>query len=139
MTVAECIKEWLGGFEHMDFSELSTDFIEADMDSYGIFKSPNKTIIPFNDGSKLVTEYYQFFGRKATTEDSERISNQQVLADLEDWIEEKDFDEAYPDLSSIGNLTCTEISIANSATIIDQSDNNAIYQITIAIQYHKEI
>lgn len=139
MTVAECIKDWIDDFEPLALSELCTDFLESAIESYEIFKSPNKDIIPFIDGSSLVTEYYQFFGRKATNDDSERVSNQQVLADLEIWVEEKDMEESYPDLSQAGNFTCEEIGIENSATIIDQTDSSAIYQITIKITYKKEI
>lgn len=139
MTVAECIKNWLGGFTQLSLSELCTDFLESDLESYEIFKSPNRDIKQYTDGSSLVTEYYQFYGRKATTADSERVSNQQVLADFENWIETKNFDEEYPDLSQVGNLICQEISIENSATIIDQTDSSAVYQITIKITYKKEI
>lgn len=139
MTVAECIKNWLDDFEALDLSELCTDFLASDIESYEIFKSPNKDIVPFTDGSSLVTEYYQFFGRKAVNDDSERVSNQQVLADLEIWVEEKNLEETYPNLAQAGNLICEEIGIENSATIIDQTDSNATYQITIKITYKKEI
>jgi hypothetical protein len=140
MTVSECIKDWLKDFEGITkIEDLCTDRLESAIESYEIFKSPNKDIIPFADGSSLVTEYYQFFGRKAANDDSEMVNNQQVLTNLENWIEKKNFDELYPDLSQAGTLHCEEISIENSATVIDQTDSEAIYQITIKITYKKEI
>ena len=138
MTVAECIKIWLGVYEKMDFRELQTDFIGSNVGSYGIFKSPDRTITPFADGSHLMKEYYYFSARKSITGDSERISNAQVLADLEDWIENKNEKEEYPDLTKAGKLFCTDIRVENSATITEHSENEAIYQITIAIEYEKE-
>lgn len=138
MTVGECIKRWLSSYEGADFSEIATDFIEGDTGSYAIYKSPNKTIEPYLDGSSLITEHYQFFARKSTQIQEEMIENQQFLSDLEDWVVVKDYNEDYPELSEAGSLICTEISISNSAAITSQEDDNAIYQITIAIQYLKE-
>ncbi|MCM1159379.1 MAG: hypothetical protein NC300_11450 [Bacteroidales bacterium] len=138
MTVGECIKKWLGTYAGADFSEIATDFIKGDTGSYAIYKSPNKNVVPYIDGSKLITEYYQFFARESTQVPEERIENQQFLSDLENWVEKKDYSEDYPDLSEVGNLTCMEISISNSAAITSQEDDNAIYQITIEIQYLKE-
>lgn len=138
MTVGECLKEWLGEYRGADISELNTDFMEGESGSFAIYKSPNNTSVPFIDGSSLVTEYYQFFARQPTQLDEERIDNQNFLAELENWVEERDCNEEYPDLSGAGNLSCTEISVSNSAAITSQEEDNAIYQITIAIQYLKE-
>lgn len=138
MTVSECVKEWLSLYPNLDISDMATDFIEGDADSYAIYKSPNKTVDRFNDGSCMVTEYYQFFARQSTMMDTERISNQQLLADLEAWVEDKDYNEDYPDLSGVGNLRCEEISISGSAAITSQENDSAIYQVTIAVRYLKE-
>lgn len=136
--ISECVKSWLNEYDKADFSEMATDFIEGEIGSYAIYKSPNKTIVPFIDGSKLVTEYYQLFARQSTQIEAERVDNQQFLSDLEDWVEKKDYNEDYPNLSEVGSIVCAEIKISNSAAITSQEDDNAIYQITIAIQYLKE-
>ena len=138
MTVGECLKEWLGAYENADIDEMATDFIEGEKGSFAIYKTPNNTVIPYNDGSSLVTEHYQFFARQPAQIDKERIGNQQFMSELENWVEEKDSNEEYPDLSAVGNLICVGISIENSAAITSQEEDNAIYQISIAIQYSKE-
>lgn len=138
MTVGECLKKWLGEYKNADIEELSTDFIEGESGSFSIYKVPNNIKIPYNDGSSLNTEYYQFFARQPTQIDKERIDNQQFMSDLEDWVEERNLNEEYPDLSGMGRLICTEISVTDSAAITSQENDNAIYQITIAIQYLKE-
>lgn len=138
VTVGECLKKWLGEYENADIEELATDFIEGENGSFAIYKAPNNTVIFYNDGSSLITEYYQFFARQPTQIDKERIGNQQFMSDLEKWVEEKDINEEYPDLFVVGNLTCVGISIENSAAVTSQEENNAIYQISIALQYLKE-
>lgn len=137
MTIAECLKKWLGDYEKADI-ELDTDFIEGENGSFAIYKAPNNTIIPYNDGTSLVTEYYQFFARQPIQIDKERIENQKFMSDLENWVEEKNLNEEYPDLSAVGNLACTEINIENSAAVTSQEEDNAIYQIVISVQYLKE-
>lgn len=136
MTVAECLKDWLNGFDSAVFEDIDIDMVESENGSYSISKSPNKTVTPYNDGSSLVTEYYQFFARQASQLNEQRIDNMQLLSDFEDWIEDKDFNGEYPVLPT--KYTCQEIGVNSSASITSVEEDNAIYQITIAITYLKE-
>lgn len=138
MTVSECLKDWLNKYPKADFGDIDTDILKGKDGSVTLFKSPNKQIIKYNDGSSLNTEYYQFFIEKSSLLDEERIDNQQFMSDLEEWIEEKDFNEEYPDLSAVGKLKCTEIAINNFSSIAFEGEDKAVYQITIAIEYLKE-
>lgn len=61
MTVAECLKKWLKGFRAYDLTDVLTDIIDLDDGTFSIAKSPNSTVLrEFQDGSSLVSEYYQF-------------------------------------------------------------------------------
>lgn len=138
MTVGECLKDWLGEFDGLNFSELLTDFMDAPEGCMALFRSPQKQEKAYLDGSKDITEYYNFFARKSTLLDETRVENQQLLDDLTEWIESKAFEEDYPDLSQVGNLTCEDITVNGASAINSQENDNAIYQVTIAIQYLKE-
>ncbi len=138
MTVSECIKTWLNEYG-MDFSTISTDFVETDVGSYAMFKSPKREVTQFIDGTTTeVKEYYQFFARRSTSEDAARVESAQVLADLENWIELQNEIENLPDLSGVGKLRCEELSIEESYALTKQEESSAVYQITIAITYLKE-
>lgn len=130
--------DWLGEFDGLNFSELLTDFMDAPEGCMALFRSPQKQEKAYLDGSKDITEYYNFFARKSTLLDETRVENQQLLDDLTEWIENKAFEEDYPDLSQVGNLTCEDITVNGASAINSQEDDNAIYQVTIAIQYLKE-
>lgn len=138
MTVGECLKGWLGEYGDLNFSELLTDFMDAPEGCMALFRSPQKQEKTYLDGSKEVTEYYNFFARKSTLLDETRVENQQLLDDLTEWIENKAYEKDYPDLSQAGNLACEDITVNGASAINSQEDDNAIYQITIAIQYLKE-
>ena len=140
MTVSDCLREWLSEFDRADFTDILTDFLkDVPEDCLAIFKSPNKTEKDFQDGSKEVTEYYQFYFTTNVEDNRDRISNQQLLTDLEEWVEERDMNEDYPDLSKAGNYICLEIKVNMSGGISSVRDNgNGIYQVTIGITYLKE-
>lgn len=138
MTISECIIEWLSEYQKMEFAECAVDQIEAEDGTYAIFKTPNKNITEYTDGSQLITEYFQLVARKSTQLDSERVNNQQMLVDLENWVEEKNMEEDYPDLSKAGKLICMNINVSDSNSIVSQEDTSAIYQLSIAVQYLKE-
>lgn len=138
MTISECLKCWLGKFEGFSSDTILTDRIDTPDGTLSLYKSPNKKVVPFNDGSKQVTEYYQFFFRGETVEEMQRISNNKLMEDLENWIEEKDANEDFPDLSQAGNYKCEQIALSNYGAVTSQEDDNAIYQISIAMQYMKE-
>lgn len=138
MTVSECLKEWLNEYDGLDFSDILTDFIDAPDGCMALFKSPETQETTYLDGSKDIIEYYNFFARKSTQLEPDRIENQQALDDLQDWIESKSFNEEYPDLSQAGKVTCEDVFVNGTASINSQETDNAIYQVTIAIQYLKE-
>lgn len=137
MTVTECVKTWLGSYDGVDL-DVDIGFLEGDNDTYAIYKQPNRNEVAYNDGSKLVTDYFQFFARQSTQIPENRIENEQFLDDLENWVEEENFNEEYPDLSPAGNLECQDIGITSTAAIISQEDDSAIYQLILAVQYLKE-
>ena len=138
MTVTECVKEWLGTYEGLDL-DVDISFLDGDNDTYAIYKQPNRNEVQYNDGSKLITDYFQFFARQSTQIQANMTENEQFLDDLENWVEEKNFKEEYPDFSNVGKLECHDIGISSTATIISQEEDSAIYQLIIAIQYLKEV
>lgn len=138
MTISECLKDWLVEFPEFPSDTILTDRIDIPDGMLALYKSPNKNVVPLNDGSERVTEYYQFFFRGPTMEESQRVSNNQLMEDLENWVEEKDFEEDYPDLSQAGSYICEEVALSNYGTVSFQEEDNAVYQITIELKYLKE-
>lgn len=138
MTISECLKDWLVEFPEFSSDTILTDRIDIPDGMLALYKSPNKNVVPLNDGSKRVTEYYQFFFRGPTMEESQRVSNNQLMEDLENWVEEKDIEEDYPDLSQAGSYICEEVTLSNYGTVSFQEEDNAVYQITIELKYLKE-
>lgn len=117
-------------------NEQISMMLEGDISAYSLYKTPERSEIEFQDGSRQITEYYNLFARKPTQEDDVRIENNASLDEFSEWIEEKELEEDYPELPE--GMTALEIGISDSASITSQEDTSAIYQITIKLTYLKE-
>ena len=56
MTISECIIEWLGEYQKMEFAECAVDQIEAEDGTYAIFKTPNKNVTEYMAGQAAAAE-----------------------------------------------------------------------------------
>lgn len=137
MTIAKSIIDWLKGYENIDINEeITTDMLKAQSAAFGMFKTPEKNVENYNDGSQLITEYYLFLVRQDSQLDAERVSNNQWLEDLEDWVDQKNFNEDYPILKK--NCSCQNIEISSPYYMQSTEGEEAVYQLSVGIQYLKE-
>ena len=134
MTISESIIDWLSGYGST-LEIIDTDTLEAETEPNGMYKNPERNIEYFNDGAGKITEYYTFLTKQNSLTDSQRVSNAQFLENLEEWVENKNFNEDFPTLT---NGVVTDIAIANSFYLQDSEEDNATYQLSIEIIYIKE-
>lgn len=132
--IEEILKKWLMEYGEAEITDITTESIEA-IGGYAIYKTPQRSEKPYMDGSKLITEHYSFFTRRASQLDEECIANNIFLEELADWIEGRDMDEDYPQMPE--GMICEEISVDDNSILL-QEDRETIYQLTIAITYLKE-
>lgn len=128
MTISKAIQTWLSNYDRLQFVE--TDRLEADPESYGLYKQPTFEEIAYIDGSALRTDYYYFVARENAQLQQDREENHSFLEALEEWIESEV--EAGNPPKIIG---FEEIGIANSFYLQDESEEEAVYQIGIYVTY----
>lgn len=134
MTVAQSLKNWLLTNENIELLEdVDSDFLEADMDSLGIFKQPSDTIKAYIDGSKEVTSYYYVLLRQSAKLEADRLSNIDFLEDFEDWVYEQNLAEEYP-----AGIGCQNIEVSNTHYMQEMDTDGAIYQVSLALTYYKQ-
>lgn len=138
MTISESIVTWLKTNTSISImSDIETDLLQANNESMGLYKAPENIIVEYVDGSKLVTEYYMFLARQSSQLDSDRISNQQFLSNLEEWVDGKNFKKEFPTL--VTKYSCENISISSTYYMQEQDEQESIYQLSIEISYLKDI
>jgi hypothetical protein len=133
VTNSEKIKTWLKRCDLVVVEDVDTDRLEAQVESIGIYKQAQRDVTEFVDGSKVVSEYYYFLTRRNAQLETERINSQAFLAMIEDWVEEQDRIGNLPDVEGIES-----VFIANGYYMIDIENDDAVYQISIGITYHKK-
>jgi hypothetical protein len=134
MTISESIIEWLEGY-NLKVLDVETEQLEAVSEAYGFFKQPERNIEYFIDGSQKITEYYTFLTKQDSNLNIQRVSNGEFLESLEEWVEDKNFNEDFPTLT---NGIVTDIAIANSFYVQEQNEETAVYQLSLEIIYIKE-
>lgn len=133
MTNSELIKEWLRTCKFIEIVDIDTDRLEAQAESMGIYKQATRDVDEYIDGSKLISEYYYFLTRQSAQLESERIGAQEFLSQIEDWVEESEYNEIYPKIPGI-----ERVFIANGFYMTDAETDESVYQISIGITYQKE-
>ena len=133
MTISKSIAKWLRQCPYLSLIEdVDTDCLSAELESYGIFKQPSGERESFIDGSSEVTEYYTILTRQSYQLESERVSNQEFMAKVEDWIYQKEIDGELPKIQGIET-----VEVANSFYLLETENDEGIYQFTIKVVYAK--
>lgn len=133
VTKSEKIKTWLSGCSFLRVWDIDTDRVEEGAEHIGVYKQAQRDVTEFVDGSKVVNEYYYFLLREDAQLEHDRKLSNNLMAVLEDWIEEQDRIGNLPDVEGIES-----VFIANGYYMIDIENDDAVYQISIGITYHKK-
>lgn len=137
MTISESIQKWLYDFGEIEIDEkIDTDLLKAQVNTYALAKAPTNIREEFIDGSSLNTEYYTFLTRRTTQFDGERVSNNQFLEKLTEWVEERNNEGILPKLDN--KRVCDNIAISSGFYLFETEEENGVYSLTFEIIYRKE-
>ena len=133
MTISSYIVEFLKLYEGI---EIETNHIPDGSDKNGLFKSPAREVRSKIDGSKEITEHYQFLARQASVEDTERKESDEWLEDLTYWIDDFSLNYIYPEIDK--NRKVTDISVTGIPAPLEYQEDDIVYQISLSITYTRE-
>ena len=129
MTVIEGIINFLGGYEK---ERIGVDKLESRTVSYSLMKAPQENVKYYINGVEIHTNYYQLMARLDAKSEQERIANNAWGQGIAEWISQKNREKQYPVLDG---YRCTGISVSTPFYINVTDNSNAVYQMTIAIEY----
>lgn len=132
MTVIEGIIKFLGGYEK---ERIGVDKLESQTVSYSLMKAPQENVKYYISGMEIHTNYYQLMARLDAKSEQERIANNAWGQGIAEWISRKNREKQYPVLDG---YRCTGISVSTPFYMNVTDNSNAVYQMTIAIEYVKE-
>lgn len=136
MTISNAISKWLEGYE-MKPVKVNIDQVGAGADSLGIFKSPNREVVDYNDESYKITEYYNLFVVREGQEYQDRAENDEWLENFAYWVDDKGYMEEYPKLDN--DRKCLRLWLSGTPYMFEaKEDNTVLYQISLGITYLRE-
>ena len=128
MTISDALKSWLSTYPGLEL--VGTDRLEADPESYGLYKQPTIEEVKYIDGSSLRTEFYYFLARQNAQQEIDRRESYDFLESLEAWVDRQLFEENVPKIDGF-----EDIGIMNSFYLQDETVEEAVYQIGIYVTY----
>ena len=134
LTISQAIITWLYTNPGVAVDEnVDTDMLQANAAAYGLYKTPQTNVITYIDGTRDITAYYTFHVRQRVNQESTRQSNQEWLEAFEAWVLSQSRARNLPALPSPS--TCERVFIANTFSMEQAENNEAVYQLTIGINY----
>lgn len=135
MTISKYIIDFMSSY--LTGINIATNHLDSGPDQYGLFKSPNREVRNFSDGSYEVTEHYQFFIKQDGVSEADRKGSDEFLEELIYWVDDYSFNNEYPPID--GGRMVTDISITGCPYSMDVENNNeVVYQILLSITYTRE-
>ena len=109
--------------------------LNPEAEALGMYKQPAVTVQELADGSKLITENYYLLFRRAAQLKEERFDNEDYLDAVEDWFEKQLYAENYPQIG----FRVHDMAMSNALYMLERDSEEAVYQLTISIQYEREV
>lgn len=132
-TISSAVAAWLSFFENMT---VDTNHVTDGSDKYGLFKSPNRSVKNFLNGSYEITEYYQFFARQASVSEEDRKDSDAWLEELAYWADDFSFEYEYPALD--GGRKINMIELTGTPYPMETGSSDTLFQMSLAITYTRE-
>lgn len=133
MTISKYVSEFLRLYANI---EIDTNHVQDGADKFGLFKSPSREFTRLNDGSAIITEYFQFFAFQTSIGEYERKEDDEWLEAFTYWVDDYPFRSEYPYID--GNRTVIEITATGNPTPFEDNNRGIMYQITLSIKYERE-
>lgn len=122
-------------FEELGFT-INTNHLNDGSDRYGLFRSPARTKVENIDGSCLITEAYQFFGRLDSLSETEREDAEEQMEALVYAVDDYIYEHDWPELTD--GRTIQDLEITGCPYPIETTDEDLLYQISLNITYLRE-
>lgn len=133
MTISKYIVDFLNQYKNIS---IETNYMPEGSDKNGLFKSPSRNKVEYNDGSCKITEYYQLFARQTSISDTERKESDEWLEELTYWIDDYGIMYKYPEID--GSRKVEDISVTGVPTPLEHENADIVYQLSLSITYKRE-
>ena len=135
MSRTSGVVDWLSACPFLDKIEaIDVNQLSPDLEALGVYKQPTRTVTELIDGSAIINEIYYLLFRQPAQLAQERLSSEEYLEKVEGWIEDQNWVENFPQIGSAVH----DVEVVNTFYMMDRDDDEAVYQLSIAITYERK-
>ena len=135
MSRTSGVVDWLSACPFLDKIEaIDVNQLSPDLEALGVYKQPTRTVTELIDGSAIINEIYYLLFRQSAQLAQERLSSEEYLEKVEGWIEDQNWVENFPQIGSAVH----DVEVVNTFYMMDRDDDEAVYQLSIAITYERK-
>lgn len=135
MSRTNGVKDWLSACPFLDDLEaIDINQLSPALKALGVYKQPTKTVTKLIDGSAIVKEIYYLLFRQPAQLAQERISNEEYMEKIEGWVDDQNWAENFPQIDA----RVYEVEAVNTFYMSGRGEDNATYQLSIAITYERK-
>lgn len=135
MSRTSGVVDWLSACPFLDKIEaIDVNQLSPDLKALGVYKQPTRTVTELIDGSAIINEIYYLLFRQPAQLAQERLSSEEYLEKVEGWIEDQNWVENFPQIGSAVH----DVEVVNTFYMMDRDDDEAVYQLSIAITYERK-
>ena len=130
----ELISDFIGKCPYLNNGKINVDYIKDKPQSYSVNETPaNPIITQFKNGDGTRRQIVFDFVVQASFSILENLKNSKFCDVFMDWIEEQNNNYNFPEIEGIEEIECT-----GRGTIVQTTENTAIYVIPMRVIYLKD-
>lgn len=135
MSRTSGVVDWLSTCPFLDKIEaIDVNQLSPELEALGVYKQPTRTVTEMIDGGAIINEIYYLLFRQPAQLAQERLSSEEYLEKVEGWIEDQNWVENFPQIRA----TVHDVEVVNAFYMMDRDDDEAVYQLSIAITYERK-
>lgn len=130
----ELIKEFFETCPLLKRGKISVDYLDGDIDSYSIDKTPSNPIIKqYRDGGVIKQITFDFTVQAPISSNTiDNLVNSKFCEDFMKWIEKQNKQRILPNVPGIQSIKCT-----SPGYILQKTETQAVYIIQMNCQYYE--
>ena len=130
------IKEFIETCSLLNKNKINVDYLKDKTISYSIDRTPSTPIVSIDIiGGKTKQITFDFVVQAPLSSQSViNLANSKFCEDFMKWIESKDKNKEFPDISGMQEISCT-----SPGYILQKTETSAIYIIQMRCQYYEAV
>ena len=135
-SMMQKIKEFIETCSLLNKNKINVDYLKDKTISYSIDRTPSTPIISTDIiGGKTKQITFDFVVQAPLSSQSViNLANSKFCEDFMEWIENKNRNKEFPDISGMQEISCT-----SPGYILQKTETSAIYIIQMRCQYYETV